>query len=106
MLHRTTQPKPVPQSQSAMASPTNPLSAVNLRYLSTPEKVKRFRRLRLNFQRIQVQLDRLKAKLSAVVEERSAAIDEEVHGDLVSIMQENKVMVMLLLTAIVPVYDI
>ena len=55
------------------------------------------RRLRLSFRRSQAQVDRLQAKLSAVVEERSAAVDEEVHGDLVTIMQENKAQVLLLL---------
>ena len=97
MLHRATQQRPVSQSQSAKASPTNPTSTVNLRYLSTPEKVRRFRRLRLSFRRSQAQVDRLQAKLSAVVEERSAVVDEEVHGDLVTIMQENKAQVLLLL---------
>lgn len=84
MLHRKSRPSDV-----IKCSPTNPTSSTNLRYLTTPQKVARFRRLRLNFKQSQSQLDRLRVKLARRVEERSTLVDEDLHQDLQAIMQEN-----------------
>lgn len=76
MLHRSVQ-----QSE---CSPTNPTSTINLRYLTTPQKLARFRRLRLSYKHNQSQLERLRAKLAERVEARSTVVDSDLHQDLLT----------------------
>lgn len=84
MLHRVNQPP-----SGAKCSPTNPSSTTNLRYLTTPQKVERFRRLRLDFKQSQSKLERLRTKLAECVERRSTDVDSGLHQDLLTIVEEN-----------------
>lgn len=65
-------------------------SCTNYRYLSTPEKVKRMKKLheqsRLQSQRI----SRLKTKIDRAVEERGIAVDDALHNDLCATLRENE----------------
>ena len=71
------------QSKEAKSSPTNSTSTTNLRYLTTPQKITRFRQLRLSFKQNQSQLERLRAKLRETMEKRSAEVDRDLHQDLI-----------------------
>jgi len=87
--HRKTLHAMLCRSQQTACSPTNPASSVNLRYLTTPQKIQRFRRLRLSFKHSQSQVERLKAKLAECLEKRSTEVDSDLHEDLLTIMEEN-----------------
>ena len=75
-------------SKPDSVSPTDPSSSVNLRYLSTPQKIVRFRRLHLKFKQTLGQLERLQEKLARHVEERSTAVDESLHQDLLGLVED------------------
>lgn len=85
MVHRMV----AQQSSVTEASPTNPMSSVNFRYLTTPQKIKRFRRLRGELNQTRSQVQRLSAKIENVIQEKSIPVSEEVHQDLISTMEDN-----------------
>ncbi len=76
------------EPSTSSASPTNPSSSTNLRYLSTPQKTARFRRLRLKMKQTNSQLERLREKLDKVVDERSTEVDEDLNQYLVSSVED------------------
>lgn len=67
----------------------DPSSHTNYRYLSTPEKVERMHNLHKSARLCRKQVDRTKTRLAAVIEERGVLVDDELHGDLAKVMQDN-----------------
>lgn len=72
----------------------DPSSHTNYRYLSTPEKSERMKRLHQSARLYHRQVDRTKARLAAAIEERGILVDGELHGDLSQIMQDNSTKVL------------
>ena len=81
MLHKSMQCSDTDRS--------DPSSRTNLRYLSTPQKIACFHRLRLNYKCSQVQLERLRSKLAEHVEQRGTSVDEGLHQDLITIVDQS-----------------
>lgn len=88
MLHRTAK-----QPSDDKFTPTNPHSSANVRYLTTPQKAKRYKRIRLSFKDSQLKLERLRANLADLVQERSVEVDSELHHDMLKMMEECSPMV-------------
>ena len=60
-----------------------------IRYLSTPEKLERYRRLHSQKEATTKRLHRLQQKLEDILEKQGVDVPEDLHGDLESIMQEH-----------------
>lgn len=60
-----------------------------IRYLSTPEKLERYRRLHSQKEATTKRLHRLQQKLEDILEKQGVDAPEDLHGDLESIMQEH-----------------
>lgn len=68
---------------------SDPTSTSNIRYLHTPERMERFRRLRGSYKQRKEEVERLKVKLTQCIEHRSVSVDEELHDELVTAMRQN-----------------
>lgn len=60
-----------------------------IRYLSTPEKLERYRRLHSQQEATTKRLHRLQRKLEDILEKQGVTVHEDLHGDLESITQEH-----------------
>ena len=69
---------------------TAPDSHVNYRFLSTPEKTVRLKRIHSELRCMHLKKERLKTKLEKVVEEEGVVVDSEMHADLCNIMTTNE----------------
>ena len=75
-------------AQPVAADKSDPSSTTNLRCLTTPQKLARFRQLCLDFKCNYSQVERLRLKLTASTEERSTEVDEGLNRNLVAIVEE------------------
>lgn len=70
-------------------SPSSTSSHINIRYLSTPEKNKRYRGLKARCVAAEKEVKRLKEGISNLMESGSVEVNKVLHQDLSTIMQEN-----------------
>ena len=66
---------------------TNPSSHVNLRFLSTPEKISRIQVLQKQKKSLNAKIKRLKLKLQNVIQRDGVILDEEISSDMEEIMK-------------------
>ena len=66
-----------------------PSSHVNVRYIPSPEKLKRMERLHRSVRDSQQQVARNKATLSAMAETRGTVLDHDLHVDLCATVNQN-----------------
>ena len=69
-------------------SPSQPDSCVNIRFLNTPQRKERMKRLHKSVRSGQQKVNRLQQKLDAVVEKRAIQVDPDLHDDLSAIVKE------------------
>lgn len=67
---------------------TSPRSHVNIRYLRTPERQKRFRNLKAHSKAVSRKLANLKSKISNEMALNSVQLDEQLTQDMTTIMDE------------------
>lgn len=68
---------------------TSTSSTTNFRYLSTPEKAKRYKELKTRSLSAESTVKRLKERIKQVMSNHSIEIDDELHTDLSQIMEEH-----------------
>ena len=68
---------------------SDPSSHTNFRYLNTPQKMLRMRRLNVRYRNTQARVKCLKQNLARAVQERGISVDDEISKDMVAIMAEN-----------------
>ena len=78
----------VERSSGQDSDRSNPQSRTNYRFLTTPEKDRRLRRLHQQSRINQQRANRLRL-LERATEERGMSVDENLHNDLVHIIEEN-----------------
>ena len=83
---------------------TAPDSHVNYRFLSTPEKTVRLKRIHSELRYMQLKKERLKTKLEKVVEEEGIVVDSEMHADLRNIMTTNETEIKKTSRRVIPTY--
>ena len=76
-------PKTRPQRSS-------PSSHVNYRYLATPEKIDRLRKLHHRHRLAQNKLSHLEIKLQEAIDQQAVTVDEETDSDIRAIMEEEE----------------
>ena len=76
-------PETRPQRSSAS-------SHVNYRYLATPEKIDRLRKLHHRHRLAQNKLSHLEIKLQEAIDQQAVTVDEETDSDIRAIMEEEK----------------
>ena len=74
--------------QEKCSNSSDPHSHTNYRYLSTPKKNERLRRLHHQHRLDQLKLSRMQAALERAVEQRGVTVDEDLHRDLQQIVEE------------------
>ena len=74
------------ESSNNKGSPTN---HTNYKYLNTPDKVERMKRLHHSVRMGRKQYDRLKLRLADAIAHRGVIVDDELQSDLTQIMQDN-----------------
>ena len=68
---------------------TAPDSHVNCRYLTTPEKCDRLKRLHQLQRSTRLRTDRVKRKLTHIIEKNSVSLDDGTHNDIKEIMVDS-----------------
>ena len=77
------------ENHCASTDKTAPSSHVNHRYLSSPEKADKIQRLHKLQRYTKQQLDCISARLSQNIQHNGLEVEDDVHADLVAIVQEN-----------------
>lgn len=70
-------------------SPSQPQSHANFRFLNTPQRKRRFERLRAGAKVSQQKVKRLQERLEKVIVKRGMEVDADLHEDLVSTVKES-----------------
>lgn len=82
MIHRR-------QNCTASLSPSAPSSRTNMRYLSTPQRRRRYKSLRYRCDAAERKVKQLSANIKRLVASQSVQVDKELHSDLASVMEAN-----------------
>lgn len=82
MIHHRTQGK-------SKLSPTCTSSHTNFRYLDSPQKLARYKKLKERCDRAEKEIKRLKENIAKLMDEKSVAVDEPLHQDLTQIMEDH-----------------
>ena len=68
----------------------HPSDRTNFRYLTSPQKIDRMKKLRADLRQSQKDLRGLRVKLEKRIQEESANVDGDMHKDLCAIMESNQ----------------